>query len=139
MAWEQFLTLAEMAKHLAAARLVICHGGIGLLGEAMRAGKPIIAVPRRGRPTSDRPAGDQTALVQRLAERHPIKICEQIGDLTNMVQGALRSGLPDQAYELATNVPQLVADFLATNRQPFSATRLNQPSATLRPNRSARS
>ena len=118
---------------------MICHGGIGLLGEAMRAGKPIIAVPRRGRPTRDRPAGDQSALVQRLAERHPIKICEQIGDLTSMVQGALRSGLPDQAYELATNVPQIVADFLATNCQPFSATRLNQPSATLRPNRSARS
>jgi UDP-N-acetylglucosamine transferase subunit ALG13 len=71
--WERFLAPPVLAQHLAASRLVICHGGIGLLGEAMRAGRPIVAVPRRGRPTKSNPAGDQAGLVCRLAEIHPIR------------------------------------------------------------------
>ena len=139
LAWERFLPLAAMARQLAAARLVICHGGMGLLGEAMRAGKPIIAVPRRGRPTRASPAGDQTALVRRLAELHPIAVCERLEDLGGIVAAALRSGLRPQAYDLASDVPQLVAAFLAQEDQAVPATRPSQPSATLRPNRSARS
>ena len=139
LAWERFLSLTEMASQLAAARLVICHGGMGLLGEAMRAAKPIIALPRRGRPTRACPAGDQIALVRRLAERHPIQVCERIEDLAGIVAAALRSGLHPQAYDLASDVPQLVAAFLAEDDQAALATRSSQPSATLRPNRSARS
>ncbi|MFL5335195.1 MAG: glycosyltransferase [Geminicoccaceae bacterium] len=139
LAWERFLPPAELAHRLAAARLVICHGGIGLLGEAMRAGKPIIAVPRQGRPTRDNPAGDQTALVRRLAERYPIMVCGQVRDLPSLVQRALKSGLPAHTYDLQSNVPQLLTGFLATGNQPTPATRSNQPSATLRPKRSARS
>ena len=37
LAWERFLTPAQMANRMTAAHLVICHGGVGLLGEAMRA------------------------------------------------------------------------------------------------------
>ena len=69
LAWERFLPPERAGERIAQASLVICHGGIGLVGEAMRAGKPIIVVPRRGRPTRASPAGDQTALARRLAER----------------------------------------------------------------------
>ena len=63
LAWERFLPPAALAGRIAQAQLVICHGGIGLLGEAMRAAKPLIVMPRRGRPTPACPAGDQSALV----------------------------------------------------------------------------
>ena len=48
LAWERFLLPAALAGRIDGAGLVICHGGMGLLGEAMRAGKPIIAMPRSG-------------------------------------------------------------------------------------------
>lgn len=113
LAWERFLAPELMAQRLAAARLVICHGGIGLLGEAMRAGKPIVAVPRRGRPTRANPAGDQRALLRRLVERHPIQVCEDPGALTPMLRALLAAGLSQQPYDLGSDVPQIVAGYLA--------------------------
>ncbi|MGD9508847.1 MAG: glycosyltransferase [Geminicoccaceae bacterium] len=132
LAWERFLTPAAMAARIAAASLVLCHGGIGLLGEAMRAGKPIIAMPRRGRPTARRPAGDQTAVIQRLAARYPIGVCEQPEQLAALVRDRMRRGLGPQRYDLSSDVPELVASFLAR-------TSPSQPSTTLLPKRSARS
>ena len=93
----------------------------------MRAGKPIIAVPRQGRPTRESPAGDQTALVQRLAEHYPLMVCGQARDLPGVVQKALKSGLSAQTYDLHSNVPQLVTGFLAMGSQP--------PTSTTRSNR----
>ena len=90
-----------LAGRIAQARLVICHGGIGLLGEAMRAGKPLIVMPRRGRPTRASPAGDQTALVRRLAERHPLAICDEPSQLKQLIRTKLEAG-----RELATLRPR---------------------------------
>ncbi len=113
LAWERFLPPAAMADRIADASLVICHGGIGLLGEAMRAAKPIIVMPRRGRPTRKSPAGDQSALVRRLAATHPIAICERPEQLVELVASRLSAGLVPQPYNLASDVPALVAKFLA--------------------------
>ena len=134
LAWERFLPPAVLAGRIAQARLVVCHGGIGLLGEAMRAGKPLIVMPRRGRPTRASPAGDQTALVHRLAERHPIAICAEPGQLGHLIRAKVEAGLRPQAYDLDSDVPRLLARFLAPEDRP--ATSPSQPSATLRPNRS---
>ena len=101
LAWERFLPPAVLAGRIAQARLVVCHGGIGLLGEAMRAGKPLIVMPRRGRPTRASPAGDQTALVRRLAERHPIAICDEPGQLKQLDPNEARG-----RAELATLRPR---------------------------------
>ena len=137
LAWERFLPPAVLAGRIAQARLVVCHGGIGLLGEAMRAGKPLIVMPRRGRPTRASPAGDQTALVRRLAERHPLAICDEPGQLKQLIRTKLEAGPSSQPYNLDSDVPRVLARFLASESQP--ATSLSQPSATLPPNRSARS
>jgi UDP:flavonoid glycosyltransferase YjiC (YdhE family) len=132
LAWERFLTPAAMAARLAAASLVLCHGGIGLLGEAMRAGKPIIAMPRRGRATATHPAGDQAAVIRRLAERHGIGVCERPDELAGLVRDRMARGLGPQRYDLSSDVPELVASFLAR-------TGASRTSTTLRPKRSARS
>ncbi len=113
LAWERFLAPAAMAARIAAASLVICHGGIGLLGEAMRAAKPIIVMPRRGRPTADSPAGDQSAVVRRLAASHRITVCERGSDLAPLLKARVAAGLAPQSYDLSTDVPRLVATFLA--------------------------
>jgi UDP-N-acetylglucosamine transferase subunit ALG13 len=132
LTWERFLSPVEMARQMTAARLVICHGGIGLLGEAMRAAKPIIVMPRGGRPTARDPAGGQTALLHRLAERHPILVCGTAGELTALVRASIARGLGPQRYDLGSDVPDLLASFLAR-------TSASQPSTILRPKRSARS
>lgn len=112
LAWERFLPPERLRERIAAARLVVCHGGIGLIGEAMRAGKPILVVPRRGRPTRASPAGDQTALAWRLAAEHPIRVCERPEELGDMVGAMLADGPATPRYALGSDVPVLVAGFL---------------------------
>jgi UDP-N-acetylglucosamine transferase subunit ALG13 len=112
LAWERFLPPEALAARMAQARVVVCHGGIGIIGEAMRAGKPIIAMLRRGRPSRASPAGDQTALVRRLAQRHGIEVCDEPADLASLLQGLLGSGRAVKPYDLVTDVPYLVARFL---------------------------
>ena len=121
--WERFLAPPVLAQRLAASRLVICHGGIGLLGEAMRAGRPIIAVPRRGRPTKSNPAGDQAGLVCRLAEIHPIRMCADTVELPTVVEACLAAGLAPLSYRLDNDIPALVAAFLASTKQPSCGSR----------------
>jgi len=121
-----------MAARIGAASLVLCHGGIGLLGEAMRAGKSIIAMPRRGRATATHPAGDQAAVVRRLDDRHGIGVCERPDELAGLVRDRMARGIGPQRYDLSSDVPELVASFLAR-------TSVSQPSTMLRPKRSARS
>jgi UDP-N-acetylglucosamine transferase subunit ALG13 len=112
LAWEGFVPPEALADRMAQAHIVVCHGGIGVLGEAMRAGKPIIAMPRRGRPTRASPAGDQLALVQRLAERHGIGVCEAPHTLIFLLRAQIVAGWPSPSYDLGTDVPRLVARFL---------------------------
>lgn len=113
--WERFLPPPAMVARIAAAAIVICHGGMGLLGEAMRAGKPIIAMPRHGRPSLASPAGDQAALLHRLAERHPIRICEHPDALASTLQALIDSGPTPLRYDLGSDVPELVARFLSAH------------------------
>ncbi len=124
LAWERFLPPDRLRQRIAAARLVVCHGGIGLVGEAMRAGKPILVVPRRGRPTRASPAGDQTALARRLAAEHPIQVCEQPELLGDLVKAMLEDGPAAPRYALGSDVPALVAGFLgrtAAQSRPASS------------------
>jgi UDP-N-acetylglucosamine transferase subunit ALG13 len=114
LTWERFLPPQAMAERIAASAIVVCHGGIGLLGEAMRAGKPIVAVPRRGQPTRASPAGDQTALVRRLAERHPIRVCEQPHALPRVLGELVAAGLRPCRYDLGSDIPAVLARYLAT-------------------------
>jgi UDP-N-acetylglucosamine transferase subunit ALG13 len=113
LAWERFLSPGVLAGRIAQASLVVCHGGIGLLGEAMRAGKALVVMPRRGRPTRASPAGDQSALVRRLAERHPIAVCAEPAQLRRLIEHQLELGPKPLTYDLDSDVPRLVARFLA--------------------------
>jgi UDP-N-acetylglucosamine transferase subunit ALG13 len=45
--WIDFLSFDELAEHMRAARVVICHAGVGSIMLARRCGKRPIVVPRR--------------------------------------------------------------------------------------------
>lgn len=109
--WVRFLPPAEMRARIATALVVVCHGGVGILGDAMRAGRPIVAVPRRGPTSFDHPAGDQLPLLRRLAERYSIGVCERPEELRAAIEQAL-AGPTTVTYPLGSDVPDIVAGFL---------------------------
>jgi UDP-N-acetylglucosamine transferase subunit ALG13 len=123
LAWARLVPPEELAERIRAASLVVCHGGMGLIGEAMRAGRPILVVPRRGRPTRASPAGDQLALVRRLAECHPIRVCETPEQLAGALAGMLADGLGPCRYDLGSDIPALIAGFLAASDPQCRPTR----------------
>lgn len=110
--WVRFLPPQELRVRIARARVVVCHGGVGILGDAMRARRPIVAVPRRGPTSFDHPAGDQLPLLRRLAERYPIGLCERPEELCTAIARAL-AGPGEIDYPLGSDVPEIVARFLA--------------------------
>jgi UDP-N-acetylglucosamine transferase subunit ALG13 len=112
--WARFLPPAELRSRIAKARVVVCHGGVGILGDAMRAGRPIVAMPRRGPTTFDNPSDDQLPFLRRLAERYPIWLCERPEDLCAAIERAL-AGPTTIVYPLGSDVPEIVARFLAAD------------------------
>lgn len=116
LAWERFLPPEALLRRIALASVVVCHGGIGLIGEAMRAARPIVVMPRVGRPTRTSPAGDQSELARRLAERYPIRVCERAGELRAILAAMLAEGPGICRYELGSDVPEILARFLADGR-----------------------
>jgi UDP-N-acetylglucosamine transferase subunit ALG13 len=115
LAWARFLPEAELRRRLRAADVVVCHGGMGILGEAMRAGRPIVAVPRKGPTTPRHPANDQSAFVERLAERYPIRACRNAGELVHHLAGLVEERPARVEYRLGSDVPRLIGAFLAAN------------------------
>jgi len=91
---------------------------MGILGEAMRAGRPVVAVPRRGATTADNPANDQAAFLERLARRHPLlRVCPDPGELQRHLAQVLEE-TPDPGpvdYGLGSDVPRIIRGFLAAS------------------------
>jgi UDP-N-acetylglucosamine transferase subunit ALG13 len=112
LAWSRFLGESEFRERLVAARLVVCHGGMGIIGDAMRAGRPILAVPRQGAIGRGNPINDQRAFVERLAERYPLTVCGDLGRLREQIAEALAGPPPPIDYALASDVPRILAAFL---------------------------
>lgn len=118
--WVRFLPSSELCARIAVARVVVCHGGVGILGDAMRAGRPIVAVPRRGPTSFDHPAGDQLPLLRRLAERYAIDVCERPEQLAAAIERAL-AGPTIITYPLGSDIPDIVAGFLRGRQRPEPA------------------
>jgi len=109
--YERFVPVDEMRRAMADSDVVVCHGGVGMLGEAMRAKKPIIAVARRGPTTRSHPAGDQLPFLERLAQSTPVRVCRSPLELVDH----LRRVLPTAAeihYPLQNDFPEIITDFL---------------------------
>ncbi len=115
MEYVRFMSAAEMQHRLSEARLVVCHGGLGILGDAMRAGKPIIAVPRlNARNSTDAPANDQVSTVQRLRSLFGIDICIDLTELPSQIDHALQQPNTPRNYDLHCNIPTLISQYLHT-------------------------
>lgn len=108
----RFLPEPTLRELLRRARVVVCHGGMGILGEAMRARRPILAVPRRGPTTAGNPANDQSGFLDRLAARYPIRVCHEPRELERHLAAMLEDAPEAVDYGLGSDVPRLIRGFL---------------------------
>lgn len=109
--WQRFLPAAEMQARIGEARVVLCHAGVGLLGEAMRAGRPIVAMARRHSAGLQGPGADQSAFLAHLARLQPLRVADDPEQLEQAV-AELLAGPPRIDYRLDSDIPQLIADYL---------------------------
>jgi UDP-N-acetylglucosamine transferase subunit ALG13 len=117
--WQRFLPQEELVARFMASRVVVCHAGMGIVGEAMRARVPIVLFPRTGATCPDHPANDQAAFARRIAGRHGLAVCAEGADLARILAQLL--ALPARpAYRLGSDIPEILGDWLAQARAPRS-------------------
>lgn len=117
MRWQRFLPQAELTEQFGQASVVVCHAGMGVVGEAMRAGARIILFPRQGQTRKGHPANDQSEFAQVIAQRHGLAVCTDGVALTEMVRAAL-SQPERRSYRLDSDVPTILRHWLAGRGQP---------------------
>lgn len=110
--FERFVGHAALQAWLRSSHVLICHGGMGLLGEGLRAGCHLIVVPRQGATTRGNPANDQAAFCERLAWRFEMAVCTKPGQVEDALDLALRRPRP-APLRSTSNAPALVRAFLS--------------------------
>lgn len=115
LAWTRFLTSDGLAQQLAGSELLICHAGMGLIGDGLRAGCRIVIMPRRGATTKHHPANDQLPFARLIAERYQVTLCLEPHHLEHVVARALAAPRPEPP-PFASDIPNRIADFLAATR-----------------------
>jgi UDP-N-acetylglucosamine transferase subunit ALG13 len=115
MEWARFIPANEMTKYIKTAKLNICHGGLGIIGDIMRAQKPMVVVPRQQKIGSNNPANDQRFITRHLGKIYPIYVCEDLRDLTWIIKKILEHPKESITYEINTNIPKLIQEYLQTH------------------------
>lgn len=116
--WAAFLPHPELLARLAQRPLVVCHGGAGIVGEALRAGCRVVCVPRRQGTSRHHPSNDQRAFVAALAARFPVRVCEDPADLESILRCAWSESAEDPPPLPRSDVPEIVAAFLRRTAAP---------------------
>ncbi len=126
LAHARFLPPEALARRLAASRVAVCHAGMGLIGDALRAGCRLVLFPRRGATTAAHPANDQSAFAELLARRLPLRLCREPAALPGLIASALADPAPPPAPP-ASDVPQILQRFLAAEAR---ARRQSRPASS---------
>ncbi|AKH41366.1 UDP-N-acetylglucosamine transferase subunit ALG13 [Altererythrobacter atlanticus] len=79
-AWVDFLSPAEFAERMAAARIVVAHAGIGTILTGLKMEKPLILMPRRAALGEHR-NDHQLATVAQLRKTVGIHIVESVDEM----------------------------------------------------------
>jgi UDP-N-acetylglucosamine transferase subunit ALG13 len=116
----RFLAPQALTAQLQASRVAVCHAGMGLIGDALRAGCRLVLVPRQGATNRRHPANDQRAFAERLALRLPLHLCLEPEELTPVIAAALTDTtvMPELP---ASSVPAILRGFLVSTTAPADA------------------
>lgn len=108
----RFLDKAALEQRLQGSRVAVCHAGMGLIGDALRAGCRLVLMPRQGATTRGNPANDQLGFARRLASILPLRLCLDPAELQGLLEAALAETGPPPALP-ASSVPTILARHLS--------------------------
>lgn len=116
LSFARFLAPNELTARLGQSEVAICHAGMGLIGDALRAGCRIVLVPRQGAISRRHPANDQRLFAQRLAAMLPLGVCPDPADLVEAIRTALATPGPPPAPPRST-VPAILRAYLRASAE----------------------
>lgn len=106
--WFRFKSKEEMDKLINDSKLVITHGGFGIISECLLAYKKVIACPRMLE--FGEAVNPQVELVSYLAERNLLIALKDTNQLMNAIQLALAVEFNKWSFE--SKVPNIIANYL---------------------------
>ena len=107
------LTQKAFEDRIRKADLVICHGGFGVIGQIMKAQKPMIIIPRTEQDINPKRQNNQLSLAEEMARRHGILCCPDPEAITPILEGLLKTLPAKVSYGVeASDIPQIIAHFL---------------------------
>ena len=104
----RFATPARMQELIARADVIVTHGGFGTSTDCVRAGKRIVACPRRA--DLGEAVNPQVELVTYLAERGVVVPLYDAADLAYAIEQARRTPLARWPFQ--STIPKLVAEYV---------------------------
>jgi UDP-N-acetylglucosamine transferase subunit ALG13 len=117
--WVDYLPFDELSERARAARVVVCHAGVGSIMMARRCGRRPVVVPRRHR-LREAVDDHQVTLARRLAESGLVTLVEDEAKLEAVLyadDAATAASHVRGAGQLSSEVGELLAGFGAA---PFS-------------------
>jgi UDP:flavonoid glycosyltransferase YjiC (YdhE family) len=125
----RFLGSDELAARLGRSEVAVCHAGMGLVGDALRAGCRLVLVPRQGSISRRHPANDQRRFAERLAAILPLRVCTDPADLAGAIRAALDDAGPPPAAPPST-VPAILQDYLRTGARGAAPPPQSRPASS---------
>jgi exopolysaccharide biosynthesis glucuronosyltransferase PssE len=110
MPFQRFMDKAEFDALLERAEMIVSHAGIGSIATALRLGKPMLVVPRRGR-LGEHVNDHQVATARKYEELGHVLAAYDENDILRMIEG-LRRFRPVPRKVNAVGVADRVARFL---------------------------
>lgn len=112
--WFRFAPSTELHARFLQTTVLVCHAGMGLIGDGIRCGCRIVLFPRTGATTRKNPANDQTEFAKAIAKRYELSICLSPSGLAGCLRHEIDLAAAARPTSKPTsNVPALVAEFLA--------------------------
>ena len=108
--WFRFDTPEGIEKWVAQAEVVVSHGGFAILSECIRAGKKVVACPRRAE--YGEAVNPQHELVTYLAKQGFLVPLYDVADLASAIEQARSKAVPKWAFE--SKIPEMVARYVET-------------------------
>lgn len=105
--WFRFCSPQEMQDYIQEAELIVSHGGLAIIGECLRRGKPLIVVPRN----PEEAVNPQNELVEFLCQEGYLAAVSAGEELLPYLLGEIHP--PQRRFDFKSATPELVAQFVS--------------------------
>ena len=104
--WFRFCSPYEMESYIREAEFIISHGGLAIIGECLRAGKPLVVFPRH----PSEAVNPQNELVEFLAREGYLDYVDSSEELFPYLSGEKKPR--QREFDFVSRTPDLVAAYV---------------------------